>query len=470
MTADSPAGQPPGRIITFYSYKGGTGRSMALANVAWILASAGKRVAVIDWDLEAPGLHLYFNPFLKDPRLEQTRGVLEFAIDYTTAALTGRGSEASSNGEWYRRYANLLHYAMSVNYDFPSPGLLDFIPAGRQDAAYSLKVNGFDWRDFYERLGGGVLMEAAREKLRREYDYILIDSRTGISDTAGICTVQMPDDLVVCFTFNSQSIQGAAAAARSAFRQRFTPDGSPGLRIWPVPTRVVMDEKERLDAAREVAYEAFDELLVHLSEAERHRYWGRIEVPYQSFYAFEEVLATFGDRPQHAGSMLAAMEAITDYITDGSVPGFVELEDTKRLALLSRYTRPRKQRAAPAESRRRGGIFISTSSIDQRDTMAREFVTQVRSELELRLGFQPDVFWAEEDVAGGDVRQQLMERLMGSDVLLAMLSPAYVRSPWCMQELEAAAGFGKQIFPVNWIGGWQKAGDLSLLDRQIWGP
>jgi len=44
-----------GQIITFYSYKGGTGRSMALANIAWILASNGKRVLIIDWDLEAPG-------------------------------------------------------------------------------------------------------------------------------------------------------------------------------------------------------------------------------------------------------------------------------------------------------------------------------------------------------------------------------------------------------------------------------
>src|SRR5581483_10947473 len=43
---------PPrnGRIVTFYSYKGGTGRSMALANVAWLLASGGRRVLVIDWD------------------------------------------------------------------------------------------------------------------------------------------------------------------------------------------------------------------------------------------------------------------------------------------------------------------------------------------------------------------------------------------------------------------------------------
>ena len=58
------------RVVTFYSFKGGTGRSMAVANVAWILASRGQRVLVIDWDLEAPGLHRYFRPFLVDRDLE----------------------------------------------------------------------------------------------------------------------------------------------------------------------------------------------------------------------------------------------------------------------------------------------------------------------------------------------------------------------------------------------------------------
>ena len=37
---------------------------MALANVAWILASNGKRVLAVDWDLESPGLHKFFHPFL----------------------------------------------------------------------------------------------------------------------------------------------------------------------------------------------------------------------------------------------------------------------------------------------------------------------------------------------------------------------------------------------------------------------
>ena len=62
-----------GRIITFYSYKGGAGRTMALANIAWLLAACGARALVVDWDLEAPGLHRYFRPFLLDPDLRQYR-------------------------------------------------------------------------------------------------------------------------------------------------------------------------------------------------------------------------------------------------------------------------------------------------------------------------------------------------------------------------------------------------------------
>ena len=57
--------QSQGQIITFYSYKGGTGRTMALANTACVLAerqrnSDDKGVLMIDWDLEAPSLHRYF--------------------------------------------------------------------------------------------------------------------------------------------------------------------------------------------------------------------------------------------------------------------------------------------------------------------------------------------------------------------------------------------------------------------------
>jgi MinD-like ATPase involved in chromosome partitioning or flagellar assembly len=49
-----------GLVYTFYSYKGGVGRTMALANVAALL-SRSSRVLVIDWDLEAPGVRGFFS-------------------------------------------------------------------------------------------------------------------------------------------------------------------------------------------------------------------------------------------------------------------------------------------------------------------------------------------------------------------------------------------------------------------------
>ena len=64
------------QIITFYSYKGGVGRSMALANVATLLSKWGKKVLMIDWDLEAPGLENFFKEYLKGTDWKQQKGVL----------------------------------------------------------------------------------------------------------------------------------------------------------------------------------------------------------------------------------------------------------------------------------------------------------------------------------------------------------------------------------------------------------
>jgi MinD-like ATPase involved in chromosome partitioning or flagellar assembly len=75
-----------GRIVTFYSYKGGTGRTMAMANTAWILAANGKRVLAVDWDLEAPGLHRFFHPFLDPSTLGATTGVIDLITEYAWAA------------------------------------------------------------------------------------------------------------------------------------------------------------------------------------------------------------------------------------------------------------------------------------------------------------------------------------------------------------------------------------------------
>src|SRR5271170_367544 len=90
-----------GKIVTFYSYKGGTGRTMALANVAWILASSGLKVLVVDWDLESPGLHRYFQPFIDPAKITATSGVIEMIRDYAFAVT----SEEVRPADWHLRYA-----------------------------------------------------------------------------------------------------------------------------------------------------------------------------------------------------------------------------------------------------------------------------------------------------------------------------------------------------------------------------
>jgi tetratricopeptide (TPR) repeat protein/MinD-like ATPase involved in chromosome partitioning or flagellar assembly len=325
---------PTGKIITFYSYKGGTGRSMALANVAWILASNRKKVLVVDWDLEAPGLHRYFYPFLMDKDLTASDGLIDFVLDFAIEGATpSKGAEPDK--EWYKAHTNILRYAMSLDWKFPEPGTLDFIPAGRQSSSYARNVNSFNWQKFYDRHGGGVFLEAVKEKLRAEYDYILIDSRTGVSDTSGVCTVQMPDTVVICFTLNYQSIEGASAVASSVRGQRRDPE----FRVFPVPMRVEYSEKEKLDQRREVAYSSFDGLLDNLNVEQRTRYWQSVETMYIPYYAYEEMLASFGDKVGHPSPLLESAERLTSYLTDGAVQKLIPPPESSRQEVLAMYVR-----------------------------------------------------------------------------------------------------------------------------------
>lgn len=314
---NSPTDKPLGNIITFYSYKGGTGRSMTVANVAWVLASGGKRVLTVDWDLEAPGLHRYFSPFLADNDLTGSDGLIDLLIEFRDATATGPSSaEGEGNGSWHERYADITAYVVSLDWEFPRSGTLDLLPAGRQGASYSARVNSFDWEEFYERRGGGVFLEAVKEKMRLDYDYVLIDSRTGVSDTSGICTVQMPDAVVVCFTLNNQGIKGSAAVAHSIYEQRLRKGKE--IAIFPAPMRVEPFEKTKLDMRREYAKKMFELFPAHLPPQSRAQFQEDVQVKYLPYYAYEEILAIFGNRygESEGTSLLAPAERLTGYLTD----------------------------------------------------------------------------------------------------------------------------------------------------------
>jgi cellulose biosynthesis protein BcsQ len=225
-----------GKIITFYSYKGGTGRSMALANIACLLAKAEARpkVLVIDWDLEAPGLHRYFAA--KSEKLKDTKQI--GLINYFWSLHKILDSSHSTQGKIMPRHEGEIDDILPIDRFVIRdvvPGV-DMITAGKFDSEYSRLVNSFDWVKFHEQYGFAI--SALRDSISRRYDYCLIDSRTGVTDTSGICTTLLPEKLVGVFTPNKQSLYGLLDLLEHAVEYRRSSNDFRSLSIFPLPSRI----------------------------------------------------------------------------------------------------------------------------------------------------------------------------------------------------------------------------------------
>ncbi len=204
-------------IVTFYSFKGGVGRTMALANVAVLLAEQKQRVLVIDWDLEAPGLERYFTQY---QRGDSKRGGL---IELLDAA-----ARSTERPPW-------RDYVVEVSVEDRSLWLMT---SGRQDVTYARRVLDFDWPLFFADQNGGAFLEWLRDEWRAAFDFVLIDSRTGFSDAGGVCLIQLPDIVVPVFTCTEQSLAGAkdVVLRAQAGRQELAYDRAP-LLVLPVASR-----------------------------------------------------------------------------------------------------------------------------------------------------------------------------------------------------------------------------------------
>jgi hypothetical protein len=418
-----------GKIVTFYSYKGGTGRTMAVANVAWILASSGQRVLAVDWDLESPGLHKFFHPFLDLSTLVATPGVIELVTNYAWAAV--RREERASN--WHLEYARVMRHAVSLDWQhFPEGATLDFLSAGKQNRDYSSTVSSFEWDNFYDRLGGGQFFEAVREDMKRNYDYTLIDSRTGLSDVADICTVQFPDILVDCFSLSSQSIDGAASVAQQIDKRFHERE----IKILPVPMHIDDGEKEKLDAGRTLARSKFAGLPSNMDNEQTAQYWRSVEIPYKPFYAFEEILATFGDEPGSPTSLLASFERLTAAITAGEVTGMLPIDDEIRLRYLSFFTRHQAV----------GQVRLVLSYAPQ-DRMWADWIAAVLG----RVGY--DIILHSIGVEP-ELEAELGNHIHSGGRVIAVITPTYLASPEADRLLQAADALDPsltrgQLIPVR---------------------
>ncbi|MBP5889809.1 FxSxx-COOH system tetratricopeptide repeat protein [Streptomyces scabiei] len=412
-----------GTIITFYSFKGGTGRTMALVNTAWILASNGLRVLVVDWDLEAPGLHTYLQPLLADPELTESAGVIEMVSDFAqhaVAPLVGsgaagpppQGERGLPEGPDHRERARVDRYAVGTELRLPPGGKLDLLPAGVQDPdTYAVKVSTFDWGTFY-RMGGADFLTALRDDMAARYDYVLIDSRTGLSDTASICTVVMPDIVVDCFTLSRQGVDGAAHVARSIRRIAHT---QRDIRIVPVPMRVEDAGRDRLEAGRYQARNRFAPFLDWLPPEELDQYWSSVEIPYKPSYAYEEIPATVGERRQD-GTLLSAFERLTARLTDNRVTRLNNMPEPYRRTLRAEY-----ERTSPIM---RKDFYVSYAATDR--LWADWTVAVLRA-----AGYEATLapVEADDDMAAPAVPTGLDRTLAGEGRMVVLLSPQYTALP-----------------------------------------
>ena len=182
-------------VTTFYSFKGGVGRTMALVNAAVTLALRGRRVLAVDFDVEAPGLDTFD---VLRPR-EEIPGVIDFVASYLDS---GQAPDAT----------NFIGECPDVG---EHGGRLWIMPSGRNET-YAANFNQIDWGELYEKHDGYLLLEDLKEQWKRivQPDYVLIDSRTGHTDTGGICTRQLPDSVVVLFFPNEQNLRGLTEVVR----------------------------------------------------------------------------------------------------------------------------------------------------------------------------------------------------------------------------------------------------------------
>ena len=203
--------------IAFYSYKGGVGRSTAMAVVARLLAKDGLVVAVLDLDLEAPGLnslllttpktspfgvvdYLYHYPWAENG-IDKDRFLSQYVIKEEVPRLNdvpGQLWVMTAGGTQIRQETDALRLLFS-DADEVELSLGSF---------YLEKLSYIDF-DLYVRQRTPVF-----ERLLQDIadytncDVILMDSRTGLSNLSGALLNKYSNFLSLHIQDNRQNREG----------------------------------------------------------------------------------------------------------------------------------------------------------------------------------------------------------------------------------------------------------------------
>lgn len=179
-------------VLTFFSYKGGVGRTTSLALTATHLARKGKNVFVIDCDFEAPGLINFFNI----SQLENSKSGL---VEYL-------------NDKMFVNECNMEDYVLNIERNYSGIGAINLMPSGN-----ILSHNPDDLVSYLEGLAkidlqGVSLIKTFQnliDEINSKYspDVILIDSRTGFNNVFG-ALVNVSKHVVVLAGDDIQNLPG----------------------------------------------------------------------------------------------------------------------------------------------------------------------------------------------------------------------------------------------------------------------
>ncbi|MBM4034564.1 MAG: ParA family protein [Planctomycetes bacterium] len=233
------------KVVTFYSYKGGVGRTMALVNVAHVLARDGWRVLMVDFDLEAPGMTHFFREQVRSRPKTVTKDALDLLLH---AKSTINWDPIDKKPKPPELPKSLAEYVVPI----PLPdkwkdkvipyrtGRLDLLPAtldpvepeeapeAEPSQNYLQRMDMLDLQGVFDTGGPrhwfgnhvrqyfinarfrtkGDILFTLRDKVWAAYDIVLVDSRTGLNEVAGLCIGPLCDALVICTGLNDQSIYG----------------------------------------------------------------------------------------------------------------------------------------------------------------------------------------------------------------------------------------------------------------------
>jgi len=326
---------PNGRIITFYSYKGGTGRTMAVANIACLLANEMRqRVLMIDWDLEAPGLHRYFRSRLnryvvtqsnQEEQLDYFPGLIDLFVQIRDQLGTSPQPTAAPDLT-SALFGKLSSFIMQTDIDGVA-----LMKAGRFDSGYSGRINEFKWDALYAQ-APWVFTEFAAQ-LAGMYDYVLIDSRTGLTDTSGICTTILPDQLVVVFTPNRQSLLGLNTMLQKAVDYRLKSTDERGYSVFPLVSRIEMSElqlRQEWRTSQAFGYQPlFEGLFAKLYGLDRcnlSAYFDQAQIKHVPYYAYGEEIAALREPITDVESLTAAYYRFTDLVAELEFPWDAQAE------------------------------------------------------------------------------------------------------------------------------------------------